>query len=393
MKLIKIGFYNIKLLCIMIIGGLSLFSNLLLFSINNLTILSHYSYIFNIASSLGMSLSFIFIIIFHIKYKKKRMNIKRLKYANYKYINYRKFKYIFLTSVLDFIQSFISNEFCKKIELNMWIFDILFIYLFSFLFLNFEIYRHQHISMLIIILIGILLIIITDNYENNSDKKYRIIIKFICEIIFSLRIVINKYTMVKNICFSYEVCFFQGIIAFILYLIFSLIVIFLHLSNHFENYFNEFKDNKLKESLIFLLIIIIQFIFNICIFETIERMNSFYIMIIIIIGHLVFYFKKLIVYKNNIINIINIVGLCLILFMTLIFNEIIILNFCGLQKYTKKNILYENIENTMKNYLDDFDPINRDNNNEKDDIDERDILNEGMYMEHEENDNDEIILY
>ena len=56
MKLITLGNINTRIVYI-IAGGISLFIIRLFFSINNLTILSYYSYIFNIASSLGMSLS------------------------------------------------------------------------------------------------------------------------------------------------------------------------------------------------------------------------------------------------------------------------------------------------------------------------------------------------
>ena len=205
--------------------------------------------------------------------------------------------------------------------------------MFSYLILKFRIYKHQYISIYIIIFIGIILNIVGIIHNNYSYKKYHcIIIRFICEIIFSLRIVINKYTMDKKFVSPYELCFFQGIMTLGLLLIFSSFAIFLNFSNDFKNYFNEFKDKKLKESFIFLFVLIIQFIYNLCIFVTIYKTDAFHMMIIIIIGHLAPYFKGLIYAKCNIIEIIIIIGLIIILFMGLIFNEIIILNFCGFEQ-------------------------------------------------------------
>ena len=90
-----------------------------------------------------------------------------------------------------------------------------------------------------------------------------------------------------------------------------------------------------------ILIMILQFILNLCIFATIEKTTSFHVMIIIIIGELVPYIKKLANNRSNkLINVLIILDLCFILFMTLIFNEIIIINFFGMQKNTKKYISY-----------------------------------------------------
>jgi hypothetical protein len=109
--------------------------------------------------------------------------------------------------------------------------------------------------------------------------------------------------------------------------------------DNFIKYYEEFKDSPIKETLILFLVMIIQFFHNLFIFATIEKTTSFHFLIIEIIGELSPYIKKLIDKKMNItIYIIIIIGLCFILFMTLVFNEIIILECFGLQKNTKKFI-------------------------------------------------------
>ena len=210
-----------------------------------------------------------------------------------------------------------------------------------------------------------------------------IIIKFICEIIISLGLVINKYTMEKKFCTSYYLCFYQGIITFILYFILLLFATYFNFFDNFRKYYNDIKNDKLKESLIFFLEIIIQFIINICIFATIEKTTTFHIIIILIIGQLAPY-KRLKGSKTKIKkNIIIIAGLCFILFMTLIFNEIIILNCYGLEKNTRKFISERaEVDKAYKNI--DNDKINEDNNEDED-------LNKNQDLRIEENMEDENI--
>jgi hypothetical protein len=96
--------------------------------------------------------------------------------------------------------------------------DILFIYLFSYFLFKMKIYCHQYISILLIILTGIILDVILGNY--NFSKILKIMIKLFCEIIFSFSIIINKYTMEKKFCPSYELCFYQGVILLFFILFF-----------------------------------------------------------------------------------------------------------------------------------------------------------------------------
>ena len=60
--------------------------------------------------------------------------------------------------------------------------------------------------------------------------------------------------------------------------------------------------------------------------------------------------------------------------MTLIFNEIIILNCCGLQNNTRKYIS-ERAEKEKLSKINDNENIDKDNNNEDEDKDENNTLN------------------
>ena len=372
-KLISIGTID-KYIFYPSAGGIFKFILRILLTIEDLTLLPKHSLILSLDSSLGMCLSVILLLIYKKKNKEEifgsnnknsKKNIKfELVYTNeYENISYNKFQYIFFSSILDFIITILICEFCLKIELNMWFFDILFIYLLSFLLFHIKIYRHQIISILIIIIAGIILDIMSNNYEFSYDTIIPLIIKFICEIFLSFIVILNKYTMEKKFCPAYELCFYQGLFTFIFYAIFSIFTTIFDFFDNYKRYFNDInKDNKTKEILMVILIMILNFIYNIFIFATIEKTTSFHIMIVIIIGELAPYIKKLFTSETSkMINIIFIIDLCFIFFITLIFNEIIILNFCGMQKNTKKFISYraeeENLDEKM--YTNDGDNGNK----------------------------------
>lgn len=318
----------------------------------NYSILLEHPLILSLYSSLGMSLSFILLIIYYYKNKKtentdndsskikKKDNDKNKSsrfeleyYDQFKIISHDKYKYIFITSLMDFILTILICNFCINIRINMWICDILFMSLFSYYFFQIKIYKHHIISIIVIFITGFILDIITGHYDFILNDILPLIIKFFCEIIFSLSIVINKYTMEKKFASSYEICFYQGIITLVLYSIFS---IFSNIFNILDNFSDYKKNFNLKELFISIVVIVIQFAHNLFILITIRNYTPCYIMIIIVIGELAPHILKL-VHEENI-SIIIIIGLIFILFITLIFNEIIEVNCFGLDKNTKKNI-------------------------------------------------------
>ena len=157
---------------------------------------------------------------------------------------------------------------------------------------------------------------------------------------------------------------------------------------------------KKKTYLFFLSTIFCKFIYNLLIYVTIKS-SAFHFLIIVIISQLSPYILNLFNIDNNISNnilIIIIIGLFFILFMTLVFNEVFELNFFGLQKYTKKNIInrakqeekniHKNIDNNNNNDKD----INNDINNENNESvlsDKSYLINLEMKKDNENNENNE----
>ena len=346
MKLISIGQLD-KNIFYPLLGGIFNFIINFILSYEKLTILINHSLILSINTSLGMSLSFILLLVYKKKPKPVELPIPKnkghsieLEFTNqYEEIRYNKIFYIILTSIIDFIITIITFSICKKAILNMWMLYILFIYLFSYLIFKMKLYKHHYISSSIIIIFGIILNIINQRYRETIKGLTPYIAKLCCECLLSFALVTIKYTMEKKFCSSFELCFYQGLITFILYTIFMILEqYFIIIEDNFMEYYGDFKKSIAKETIMFLLIMLIQFFKNLFIFATVEKTTPFHFLIILVIGELSPSIKNIIEKKNIITAIFNIICFCIIFFMILVFNEIIELKCCGLDKNTKKGI-------------------------------------------------------
>ena len=140
----------------------------------------------------------------------------------FKQTRFNKYKLIVLASILDFIETLIVTIFSMNCSYNLWIFDILFMSIFSYYLLKTKLYKHQYLSIIIIILLGLSLNVIEyfkiDETENKLDF-FEISMKLLGEIILSLNMIIIKYNMEKNFCSPYEICIWEGLIGSILHII------------------------------------------------------------------------------------------------------------------------------------------------------------------------------
>ena len=359
MKLISIGQFDRNIIY-PILGGIFSFIIKLLLSYD-LTILTEHSLLLSINSSLGMSLAFIFVLLYKKKSKtdeiskpkNKGHNIE-LEYINqYEEIRYNKFKYILLSSIIDFIITVLICTYCIGLGINMWTLEILFIYLFSYIIFRIKIYRHHYISGLIILIFGIILNLIDRRYNLTYESLNPFLIKLFCEYLLSFALVINKFTMEKKFCSSYELCFYQGFITLIFYTIFLILDQFLKIiGDDLMEYYIDFKKSIAKETFMFLLVMFLLFFKNLFIFATIEKITPFHYLIILVIGELSSSIKN--IRKKNIIeNIFITICFYIIFFMILVFNEIIELKCFGLNKNTKKGISkradMDNINKELRN--------------------------------------------
>ena len=354
MKYINIGQINSKFL-IPVFGGLiNLVFKFFIKYNPKYGIIGDNPFLFDMYIYLSLIFSFIPFLI--LKRKSKRLNLitnEQIKnndlYKKFtenknviKKNKFKKYRFIFYSTIFDLIQTLILTLYIPNCVYNMWIFDIIFISIFSYLFLQAIIYKHQYISMIFIIIFGFGLNIIAYfklGDEEDKIKPLEIFIKFLSEICFCLSIVIIKYNLEKNYCNPYEACIWQGVYGFILHSIILAIFCGFELSaygikhpDNLKKYFNEFNYN---DFVVFLAIVIVHFVYNICIFLTCDYFTPTHILICSIIKETNLYLQP---NSNWTLNIIGIVLLILIAFMFLIFIEVIEINIFKISYNTKKNI-------------------------------------------------------
>ena len=384
MKFISFGKINKKFL-IPLIGGIVTLLFKIPINLNpKIDNISQNPLILQIYISIGMALAFIPNIILINRSKKKNINSKELQNKSklnidlivnddiFKRTKYNKFKLIAISSIFDFLQTLSLVFFCLNCVYNLWIFDIIFINLFSYFILKTKLYKQQYISMVIIIILGLVLNVIEYfklKDENDKINLLEISMKFFSEICLALNFVICKYNMEKNYCNPYEVCMWEGIIELILNVIclviinqFSLTIEKIDYPKNFYDYFDEYDINDLIESL---LLIFVNSIYNIFVLLTCHYFSPCHVFVIWIIKEC---YSCLKINEDLALNILGIITLILIAFMFLIFIEIIELNIFNISYNTKKNI-----ENRSDD--DSFAYINNENFKEEINVNEDERLN------------------
>ena len=150
--------------------------------------------------------------------------------------------------------------------------------------------------------------------------------------------------MDKKFASVYEILFFMGLINIIYLIIFSVLDYYFFNyfgSNDFENYFNNF---KIKELIGIIGTMITQSGIYLSMLYTNKNYTPCHIFIIFVFGQIVRYVNF------SVTSIIVFILLLVILFFSLVFNEIIEINFCGLSDNTKRNIR-NRVENEVKEGL------------------------------------------
>ena len=244
-----------------------------------------------------------------------------------------------------------------KIQFDFWLFDIIFIILFSYIILNIKLYKHQYISIIIILISG--LILNTINLINKEINYINILLSIITEFIYCLNIIANKYLMEYTFCSPFEICFYDGIISLILFIITLIISTNIEIKEdkyaieyegkfYVDNFFDYYDSFNIKEFLYY-------FIYYLFPLITIQNYTpSHYLIILIFDYEFSFLLDKKIKWRFYL----NIIMFVVIFFMILVFNEIIEINCFGFQKNTRKNIseraeldLLNNNENSEDNEI------------------------------------------
>ena len=219
------------------------------------------------------------------------------------------------------------------------IYYMFFFPLFSKYILKENIYKHQYLS-LFICLIGSILIVITVCFKLTKDDVSPNILNFFSGIIYPLFIVLIKYLSNVYYISHFKISLLSGLISiiflFIGFIIYSLI------EYHDLSYFNDSFDFSLVENKSEIIIyIILCFIFTTGFVLFMMLVISFFSPILLMVTDIITPFIYWIIksfeegaFMPEVVT--YPIGYIILLFVSLIYNEIIILNFWGLSNNTKK---------------------------------------------------------
>ena len=279
--------------------------------------------------------------------QKTENNIKRAK---------RIFKFLIIVSIFDFLATYLDiifkiikiftkdNLLINKVENNSSIlFGIISMYVLSILILHSPFYRHHYVSMAINLLLLIILIILDIiNIVNRKLSSIYVIEKTIIIILYSFEDVLAKILLSVDSVSPYIYLLYRGILVNILAFLFSFVFIFVKIPD--ENgdkscVFSRFwKIYEYKLNILFYIIIFFnEYFMNLNIFLIIDKFSPIHFAMASIISYFISSLFSIFLSENDkISNFFYKLGIYLVLIVTsLIYNEFIILNFCGLQKYTQ----------------------------------------------------------
>ena len=335
-----IGFGKIdKNIIPILLGCIFCFLTRLLFTVPDAQ-LFHHSIISNLVGAFSKLFAFIPLIILKIRTGRKNNAINKIVINNNISLaepnnkknekNIIKLIYIILTSLLTFIHGLIII-YTLGIKSNCWILEILMTSIFYYLIFKEKLYKHHYFSLIIIILTGVVLDLVLGNLQNDfNNNLLLLLLRLIREILFSLVEVINKYLMEKKFCSIYEIYFLSGLFLFLFFVIFSILNYYYFELDNFVEYFNNFNSTEL---LVGLGVLITQFALGIFLLITNKNYTPCHIFIAFVFGQLAYYMD----FSTD--SIISICFFILILFMSLVFTEIIEINICGLSENTRKHII------------------------------------------------------
>ena len=350
MAVISFGKIDKKIIPILL-GGICSFISRYMF---NLPIISQHSIVSNIISTLPRILALIPSLI--LKYRSQgikhddnpELNQNTGTGTGLIYIDIKdditknKWIYILVTSAIFFVQG-ILLVYTTRITTNSWIFDILFTCIFCYLIFKIKIYLHHYVSIILIILAGLIPDLVLGRIQHDiKENTGYFFLRLLREILFSFHDVIIKYSIEFKFCSVYELCFYNGIFCTILLFIF---VIFDYFFFEFDNYEEFFEQIDGQTIFVIIAFMIVQLGVFICNLFTNKDNTPFHIFIIYAIGQFGFYT----IYRDDASTMTALI-ICqiLILFLSLIFTEIIEINCLGLSKNTKKNISLRAMTNDSK---------------------------------------------
>ena len=222
------------------------------------------------------------------------------------------------------------------------IIDILSRFIFCRLILDTYFYKHHIVSMLINLVVFIILgLFDIYNIFKQVDMEISIFFSFLIiqTIAYSMEDVLNKIALSRESLTPYSLLYYKGIMEIPFLIITTIIVLY------FQNTFNDFSllDPEYQKYVLVRrsLFIILNILRSIFLVKVIDKFSSQHLSILKVLESIFMFVYFLIHhdYKDNIIYIpIISVSFIIIVFTSLVYNEIIVINICGLQDYTQHGL-------------------------------------------------------
>ena len=255
---------------------------------------------------------------------------------------------------------FFFNQITFEKDANsLLIFRIIFTYLFSRIILKKLFYKHHYLSF-IINLICLVFFFFYDYYniKDDNNSKNTVLLYVLSNIIsgffYSFENVIGKKALIKDFLSPYSILMIKAIYEFILLIFIFIPFIFIKIND--KNFFS-YSYNKIKENFILILIaIFLNFLYNVFLWIIIDKFSADHVSMVMLIDGLTQTIISIISggNKNFSEKITKIILHLILLVGALIHNEIIILNFCGLNENTAKEFKEkEKLDNQLLISLDD----------------------------------------
>ena len=310
---------------------------------------NYHPIIYSMTYSIGLSLSFIWLIIYKIRTKRRNIKehilpkenkdeVANVHFHQKQITNKEKFLWILLASSINyFAYVFFCIYWVNYFNcLNSWGITLICMSLFSSLILKIKLYKHHYLGIIVVVVLGFTYNLVSEKFtEENFKKNYdSYLIQFMTECLISLMNVLYKYLIEKKLIISYEILFFEGLFDFLFGIITLIITTKIGVLDNFWDFIDQIDK---KEILLIMAITVVQFLLYSIEMVIIDMFSPFHILLINIIREYILYFvyfEPALIFEP----IYVCVGICFSIFMILVFIEVVELNFCGLSYMTKKNI-------------------------------------------------------
>lgn len=308
---------------------------------------------------------------------------------------------------VEFLKLFILNVGSDLFDIKFRIFfmssNVLFLSFLQKCFLKTRIYRHQIASFIIFFVLDIAFIIIIAFDDLLEYNLMQLIFIFVSNLFFSFEITYEKTILNNKDISFYKLCIYLGIFSFIFNIIASIITTIvefnLNVDDKYKIYFFNYKyyleevdDHVLVEIILIFVFVILNGVYNILQLLTIKYLTQSHVLITYIM--LAIYYSILTKFQEiettSLTLIFSLVFYIVGFFVLFIFLEIILLNFCGINKdITFKIGLQSDVNKYMQSFSADEDDIEVEKTDDKgeklNEMEERNISATSSELESYEN--------